>query len=263
MGFSQNAIAQFREPITTFMASDPGVMRSQINADAESYIFHGGAQFYAMRLGLSYALDNERHLLSISLPFVHTIFQGDYAGFENTSGIGDLRMTYMFVPYVVKNGLGLQRVSTYFEATAPTGEFLLGRGAGTWLYRPGVIFTLRTASDISFYPEVSFQFSGAPANSRGGSNGIPDPQNPDKDGNLQNFSLWFPMVIPMETWDGWFSINPIYMRSFEEKTDFIFLRMDIGKMIGDKTAASLRITKFVAGQPRLNVMVQANFKFFL
>src|SRR5690606_17315976 len=116
--------------------------------------------------------------LGISVPFVHTIFTQDYAGFENTTGIGDLKMIYTGVPYYNKNSMGLTRVSTYLEATAPTGEARLGRGAGTWLYKPGIIFAFKPAPEIGIYPEIKFQFSGQPANSQGGGGGIPDPDDP-------------------------------------------------------------------------------------
>jgi hypothetical protein len=67
----------------------------------------------------------------------------------------------------------------------------------------------------------------------------------------------------LKDWDGWLSFNAQYGHSFTEKVDFLFLRMDIGKMIGDYTSGSLNISKFIAGQPRLNLVVQARFNFYL
>jgi hypothetical protein len=69
-------------------------------------------------------------------------------------------------------------------------------------------------------------------------------------------------VVQLDEWNGWFSLNTLYSRSFTEDTDFLFLRMDIGKVIGENASAALRISKFIAGQPRLNVLVQANFSFY-
>lgn len=238
-------------------------MQTRLTVDGESYFFYGGARFYAMRFGYFYGLRNEQHQLGMSLPFVHTIFNADYAGFENTTGIGDLKMSYLYVPYRKKNTIGVERVSLAFEVTAPTGEYRLGRGAGTWLYKPGLIFTMRSSSEIVFYPEIRFQISGSDANSLGGSNGLPDPNNPDKEKRLQNLSVSIPMVAQVKDWDGWFSLNLLYAHSFTEQTSFLFLRTDFGKMVGTNTSASLQITKFVAGQPRLNVMVQANISIFL
>ena len=257
------AVVALCQPSNSFVASDPVTMETRASVDGESYFFYGGAKFYALRFGYFYGLENKLHQFGMSLPFVHTIFNADYAGFENTTGIGDLKMSYLFVPYSKKNHIGLERVSIAFELTAPTGEYRLGRGAGAWLYEPGLVFTMRSSSEIVFYPDARFQLSGGDANSQGGSDGLPDPNNPDKEKRLQNLSLSCPMVAQVKDWDGWFSLNLLYSHSFTEQTGFLFLRTDFGKRIGDKTSASLRITKFIAGQPRLNVMVQANVLFFL
>jgi hypothetical protein len=243
--------------------SDPATMISKITTDFESYAFVGDARYYAIRLGYDYGLANRKHLVGMSIPFVHTIFIGDFGGYENTTGIGDLKMRYMYVP-IQKNSVGgLQRLSTYFEVTAPTGEYESGKGAGAWMYKPGIIFTYQSGPSVSFYPEIKFQFSGGDANSVGGGDGAPDQGDPEKDGPTQNLSLSIPAVILVRNWDGWFSLNAQYIQSFSENTYYLFLRTDFGKMIGNKTAASLNISKFIAGQPLLNVLVQAKVQFFM
>lgn len=256
-------LLSFSQQLNSDNASDPVTMQSRAAIDVESYIFHNNAQFYALRLGYFYGLKNERHTFGMSLPLVHTIFEADYAGFENTTGFGDLKMSYMFVPYIVKNSIGMERVSLSFDVTAPTGEYRLGRGAGAWLYKPGIILTLRPGPALAFYPEMRFQFSGSEANSQGGTDGAPDPDDPERDNTVQNLSLSIPLVAQIEDWSGWFSFNVLYTRSFTEKTNFLFLRTDFGKMMGPRSSAALRITKFIAGQPRLNVVVQANVSFFM
>jgi hypothetical protein len=255
-------LATAQQP-TLYNASDPVTMRTHASIDIESYIFHNGSEFYALRLGYYYGLRTERHLFGMSVPFVHTVFEGDYAGFENTSGFGDIKMSYLFVPFVRNNTIGIERVTLSFDVTAPTGEYRLGRGAGTWLYKPGVIVTWRPGTQIAVYPELRFQFSGGEANSTGGSDGAPDPDDPEKDGTVQNLSLALPAVVQLDDWNGWFSLNTLYTHSFSEGTDFLFLRMDLGKMMGENSSAALRISKFIAGQPRLNVVVQANVTFFM
>src|SRR5690349_21688589 len=80
-------------------ASDPVSMRSRITADIESYFYFDESQFYAFRPAYYYGLKNERFLIGMSIPVVHNIFKGDYQGFENTTGMGDLRMTAMYVPF--------------------------------------------------------------------------------------------------------------------------------------------------------------------
>lgn len=244
-------------------ASDPITMKTHASVDVESYIFHNESKFYNIRPGYYYGLGNEKHLFGMSIPFMHNVFNGNYAGFENTTGFGDLKMSYLFAPYYKKNKIGIERFTISAEVSAPTGEYRLGRGAGSWLYKPGVILTLRPGPGIAFYPELRFQFSGKQANSQAGIDGMPDPDDPEKDNRLQNLSLAVPMVAELEDWRGWFGIHILYTRSLEEKTDFIFLRTDFGKMIGERSAASLRISKFIAGQPRLNVIIQANFSFFV
>lgn len=244
-------ISQAFGQLSTEYASDPVAMRSRIAIDVESFLFHNESQFYSLRAGYYYGLQNERHLFGMSLPLVHTVFKGDYAGFENTTGFGDLKMSYLFVPFSAKGTIGLERVSLSFDVTAPTGEYRLGRGAGAWLYKPGVIVTLRSGPAVAFYPEIRYQFSGSDANSQGGSDGTPDPDNPDLDYTVKNLSLSLPMVAQIENWNGWFSFNMLYTRSFSENTNFWFVRSDFGKMMGPKSSASLRITKFIAGQPRL------------
>jgi hypothetical protein len=253
----------FAQESNLFNASDPVTMRTRATVDIESYIFHNSSEFYALRLGYYYGLKNEHHLFGMSLPFVHTVFEGDYDGFENTSGFGDLKMSYLFVPFHKANTIGIERVTFSMDVSAPTGEYKLGRGAGTWLYKPGFIVTWRPGLAVALFPEVRFQFSGSEANSGGGSDGAPDPDDPEKDDTIQNLSFAFPAVVQMEDWNGWFSLNTLYTHSFSEQTDFLFLRMDLGKMIGKNTSTVLRITKFIAGQPRLNVVVQANVTFFM
>jgi len=244
-------------------ASDPVSMKTHVVIDVESYIFHNESQFYALRPGYFYGLRNERHLFGMSFPLVHNVFKGDYAGFENTTGFGDLRMSYLFVPFLKKNTIGLERITLAMDVTAPTGEYKLGRGAGAWLYKPGVVFTYRASPLIAIFPEIRFQFSGSDVNSQGGLDGAPDPDDPEKDNSLQNLSVAIPAIVQLEEWDGWFALHFLYTRSLVEKTDFLFLRSDFGKMIGERSAASIRITKFIAGQPRLNVVVQVNFSFFM
>jgi hypothetical protein len=243
--------------------SDPATMKSRVVVDAEAYLFVAQARHYALRFGYEYGIANGRHLFGMSLPMVHTIYNADFAGYENTTGVGDLKMRYMFVPYLQTAKTGLQRISPYVEVSAPTGDYRLGRGAGTWLFKPGMIFTFRPNPYVSFYPEVKFQLSGGTGNSLGGADGAPDPNNPDKDGKIQNLSASLPVVALVKDWDGWFILNAMYIRSLSENVDFIFLRTDFGRMIGENTSAALTISKFIAGQPRLNVLVQARFQFFI
>lgn len=254
--------AQLTIPFPASYGSDPANMRSRAVLDAESYIFHQPARFYALRFGFLYGLQNEKHLFGLSVPFVHNIFEEDLQGYENTTGLGDIQMMYMMALTTGKS-IGLSRISPYLEVTTPTGESQLGRGAGTWLYKPGIIFKFQSTPEIVFYPEVRFQFSGEEANSQGGADGLPDPEDPETDGKLQNLTFLLPVVVEIESIQGWFSLNASYTQSLTEKEYFIFMRTDFGKMIGDKTSAALSISKFIAGQPRLNVIVQAKFQFFL
>lgn len=261
IGFSIQCLCQNTSTVNVSVASDPATMQSHVALDVESYFFIQEAQFYAVRLGYYYGL-GDKHLFGLTVPFVHNVFHADYAGFENTTGIGDIKMMYMAAFHLKNSVTGLSRISTYLEMTAPTGQPRLGRGAGAWLYKPGVVFKYELAPEVLFFPEVRFQFSGDEVNSRAGSDGVPDPTNPDNDGLLQNLTLTVPVIMQLEAWKGWLSINPQYIRSFSERTSFVFLRMDVGRMIGDKSSASLHLSKFVAGQPRLNVIVQARFQFF-
>lgn len=257
-----NAFAQQSIPFPVSKASDPALMNSRAVFEADSYIFYQPAHFYAFRFGFLYGLQNEKHLLGLSIPFVHNIFEEDLQGYENTTGLGDIQMIYM-TAFTTGKSIGLSRVSPYLEVTSPTGEYQLGRGAGTWLYKPGVILKFQAAPEVAFYPEVRFQFSGDDANSQGGSGGLPDPEDPDKDGKLQNLSFLLPVVVELESIQAWFSLNASYTQSLSEDEYFIFMRTDFGKMIGNKTSAALSISKFIAGQPRLNVVVQAKFQFFI
>lgn len=244
-------------------ASDPVSMRSRITADIESYFYFNESQFYAFRPAYYYGLKNERFLVGMSIPVVHNIFKGDYQGFENTTGMGDLRMSALYVPYFKENTTALERVTIALDVSAPTGEYKLGRGAGAWLYRPGVVFTYRPDPALAFYPEVRFLYSNGAANSQGSADGAPDPDDPQKDDKLQNLAFSLPFVAQLYDWEGWFGIDIMYTRALVEKTDYFFLRCDFGKKLGERTAASLRISKYIAGEPRLNVLVQANFTWFM
>lgn len=257
------SIAQIQSaPVSEFDASDPAIMKSRVTADFESYFFVAGARFYAMRFGYEYGLQNQKHLFGLSLPLVHNIYLADYGGYENTTGVGDLKMRYMFVPLQKSDNSGLQQVSTYFEMTAPTGASELGRGTGTWVYKPGVIFTFRPNPFVAFYPEIKYSFSTKEANSLGG-DGAPDQGDTGIDGFIKNLNISVPAVALVTNWKGWVGMNATYIQSFSEDTYYVFLRLDFGKMVGEKTSASLNITKFIAGQPRLDALVQAKFQFFI
>lgn len=259
---SEEVFAQVPLSFSAMDASDPATMKSRIPLEIESYFFHQPAQFYAIRLGYVYGLRNEKHLFGFSIPVIHNVFNEDYQGFENTTGIGDFRMWYMTAVATGKT-LGLTRLSPYFEATAPTGEYLLGRGAGTWMYKPGIVFTYVVDPQVAFYPEVSFQFSGSEGNSTGGVNGVPDIEDPEKDGKQRNLSVQLPLVVQFEPLQAWLSVNVQYQQSLTLDEYFLFLRLDFGKMITERTGASLFLSKFIAGQPRLNVLAQAKLLFFL
>ena len=255
------ARSQGTVPILGIEASDPSFLKTRATLEVESHIFHQPVRFYSARIGYLYALQNQKHQFGISVPFVHNIFNADLQGFENTTGIGDIRMWYMGA-FVTSHSLGVVKVAPYVEMIAPTGSYLLGRGAGSWLYKPGVIFSYRLDPQISFYPELRFQFSLDDVNSRGGIDGIPDPEDAQKDGKLQTLTLEVPAVVQLESIRAWFAIHAIYAQSFEEREYFIFFRTDFGKMISDYTSAGLFISKFVAGTPRLNVIVHARLQFF-
>lgn len=260
--FANRIHAQPENPLAAATAADPANMKSRIQLDVESYFFYQPARFYAIRLGYAYGLRNEKHLFGISVPFVHSIFDEDYQGFENTTGIGDFEMWYM-TTINTRKSVGLARFSPFFKITAPTGEYLLGRGAGSWLYTPGMVFAWVVDPQVVFYPQVRYQFSGREANSTSGLSGIPDIEHPEKDGKLRNLSVELPIVVQFEPLQAWLSINPQYQQALEIDEYFIFLRLDFGKMVTERTAASLFLSKFIAGQPRLNVIAQARLQVFL
>lgn len=261
-GFCRPALSQAPLTFSSGDGSDPATMKSHIPLEVESYFFHQPAQFYAIRLGYAYGIRNEKHLFSFSIPVIHNVFHEDYQGFENTTGIGDFNMRYM-TAFTTNKSLGLARISPYFEASAPTGEYLLGRGAGTWVYKPGIIFTYVVDPQVAFYPELRFQFSSDEANATGGIDGVPDVENPEKDGRLQNLSLNVPLVVQFEPAQAWLMVNVQYQQSLTLNEYFLFMRLLFGKMVTDRTGASLFLSKFIAGQPRLNVIAQARLQFFL
>ncbi|HEU5292559.1 MAG TPA: hypothetical protein VFU05_18050 [Cyclobacteriaceae bacterium] len=255
--------AHSQSTVSAYEASNPTYIRSHVRTSFESYNYYETANFYSIQLGYYYGI-GERHLAGISIPFYHNVFNADFAGYENTTGIGDIRMFYMLNAFNRKvDGPGLKRVSPFLEVSAPTGEYELGRGAGAWLYKPGIIFSYSPIPEVSFYPEIKYQFSINETNGDGSSDGMPDPEDPVKEGKYQNLAMNFPVVMILKEWDGWFSLNAQYAHSFTEKVDFFFLRMDVGKMLGEYTSGALNISKFIAGQPRLNVVVQAKFNFYL
>ncbi|MBX2945343.1 MAG: hypothetical protein KF725_05880 [Cyclobacteriaceae bacterium] len=257
VGSNAQSAMDSREPY------NPANMESRLNIDFDSYYFVAENRFFAFRPGFYYGLPGKRHLMGITFPIVHSIFSGDFAGFENTTGIGDVKFTYMGVPIETKDALGLQKVSTFLEVTAPTGNEILGRGTGAWVFKPGVIFSFRPDAAFHIFPQVNFQFSSARLNSLGGGDGVPDLEDPSFNDKLKVISLSMPATFVVDDWAGWVSLHPEYIHTFVEDTYFLFLRFDLGKMIGDRTAASLNITKFIAGQPRLETMFRVRVSYFL
>ncbi|QOI98136.1 MAG: transporter [Flammeovirgaceae bacterium] len=254
--FSQGEIFELRP-------YDPANVQSRVAFDFDSYYFVAGNKFFVARAGFYYGIPNDRHAFGLTIPLVHSIFNADFAGYENTTGIGDIRMSYLGAPYVKKTPLGLERVSFYFDVTAPTGNADLGHGVGWWLYKPGLIFSVQPGPAFSLYPEVRFQFSSKQVNSRGGADGVPDLENPEKDEKLQYLTLALPLTYVIEDWNGWVSMHTEYAYTFVEETYFLFLRFDFGRMMGKHSAAGLQITKFIAGQPRLETLVRVRFNFFI
>lgn len=242
---------------------DPVNMESRINIDLDSYYFVAENKFFAIRPGYYYSIPNKRHLMGMSVPVVHSIFSGDFAGYENTTGIGDFKFTYVGVPYQSNDALGFQRVSAFLEVTAPTGNEQLGRGVGAWVFKPGVVFTYRPDVAFYLYPQINFQISAGDLNSLGGGDGVPDLEDPDLNDKLKVMTIILPATFAIDNWGGWISLVPEYIQSFSEETYFIFLRMDVGKMMGRRSSAALQITKFIAGQPRLETLVRVRFCFFL
>jgi hypothetical protein len=241
---------------------NPANMSTRALFEAGTFYFNGGSKFYSLSAGFDYGLA-KKNLFSVSVPVVHNIYNADYGGLENTTGIGDIKFGYARVLYEPKKVRNVERVTALFDVTAPTGDPLAGRGTGSWLYKPGLIVGMRLDQAVTFYPSAQFQFSTSPANSRAGTNGLPDPQDPDKDGRLKSFSLDVPVTFEMINWGGWLTMNMPFTYSLQETNYFLFLKADFGKKISEKSAATLMITKFVAGQPRLNVLVQARLTIFL
>lgn len=249
--------------VFTHEAYNPSNVYSRASLDFDSYYFVNDNTFYALRGGFYYGIPNQRHLLGIAIPVIHSIFSGDFAGYENTTGIGDIRFTYLGVPYLNKTLMGLAKVSFYVELTTPTGNENLGRGVGSWLFKPGLIFDIHPSHAFSLYPEIRYQFSYDEVNSQGGSGGLPDPEDPEEDEKLQNITLALPATYVIENWNGWVSLNTEYVYTFVEDTYFLFLRLDLGKMMGQNSSAALQITRFIAGQPRLETAINVRFNFFL
>lgn len=251
------------QELTVYDMADPAVARSRVGVTVESYFFRTGPTFYKVMPSYYYALPNHRHLFSLAVPFVHNVFMEDLGGFENTTGLGDVQMSYLTVPVLKDDPLGFNRLSIYGTLSAPTGEYLVGRGAGTWLFKPGMIFRLQAAPEVCFYPQIAFQISASETNSLGGGQNLPDPSNLVPHRKLQNILFQWPAVVVISAADSWFGINPEYIYSFDERTAYVFFEVSVGKMLNPTTSGTVRISRFVAGQPTLIALVGVDFNFFL
>lgn len=250
-------------PLDELEPYSPVPLNSRVSLDVDSYYYVAENKSFSFRPGFYYGLPNKRHVMGMSVPVIHSIFTGDFAGYENTTGIGDFKFTYVGVPYQSRDLLGFTRLSFYAEVTAPTGNEQLGRGVGAWVYKPGIVANIQAIPNLILYPQVNFQFSTDQLNSLGGGDGLPDPEDPDLEDNLQVLGISLPAVLTVTDVNAWFSLNTEFLYSFSESTYFLFLRMDAGKMIGDRTSAYLQISKFIAGQPRLETLIRIRFNFFL
>lgn len=249
-------------PVTVHEGVDPTWVRSAVVLDIGSYVYHQPARFYAATLRYHYGLQNKQHLFGLAIPFVHSVYDQDLRGFENTVGLGDIRMYYRG-RFNTGETTGITHAAPSLEISAPTGAYLLGRSAGAWLYQPGMSLVCDLHPNLSMYPALSFQFSGVKVNSLAGAHGTPDPQNTDRDTALRNMHLTLPMMLKLDGPQAWFGIVPEYITSFSEREYFIFFGTEAGMMLADKTLGMLRVTKFVAGLPRVNIVAEARLQFFL
>ncbi len=250
-------------PLDQYEPYNPTVMRSRIALDTDAYYFVASTYLYGIRPSYFFGLPNNKHTMGITVPFIHSIFAGDFGGYENTTGIGDIKFTYYGVPFQSEDLLGFNRLTFALEVTAPTGNEQVGRGTGAWVYKPALVANIRPIPNAFFFPQINFQFSTSPLNSLGGGDGLPDPEDTDLERQLQVLGASFPFTLTIEQAEAWFTLSADYLYSFSESTSFLFIRMDVGKMLGKNTSGGLQISKFVAGQPRLETLVRARFNFFL
>lgn len=244
--------------------SNPTLTLTQFRFDLDSYFFVGENRVIAARPSFEYGFNSQRHLARIEVPVLSTFYSGNFQGFERRVGLGDINFGYKVLPYLDRSGRKtLQAVALALDITSPTGDQSIGLGLGQWQYEPSLTLEFRPSAFFAVYPRASYNFTVDDVNGQPlpGGGTIPDPGEDQQ--SFETMVLDANTVIELVDWQGWFAINPIFLRNFRENYSIVALGADIGKMIGPKSSANLHFVQFVGGQPRLQTQVSAQFHFFL
>ena len=244
--------------------SNPTLTRTQVRFDFDSYFLVGENRVIAARPSFEYGFNSQRSLARIEVPILSTFYSGNFQGFERRVGLGDINFGYKFLPYLDRSGRKvLQAIALSMDITSPTGDAAIGLGLGKWQYEPSITFEFRPSAFFAFYPRASYNFTVDDVNGQPipGGGTIPDPGEDQQ--AFETMIIDAPTVVELMDWQGWFSINPIFLFNFKENYSIVALGADIGKMVGPKFSSALHFVQFIGGQPRLQTQVSAQFNFYL
>ncbi len=259
------ANAQESTVLGRFNASNPNLIEKQFGMDFESYFFVANDKLYTMNFRFDYNFNSKRTMVRFNVPLVSTDFSKDYQGYERSTGIGDLGFKVTHLIYLDKaNKKTLESVALSLGVTTPTGDKDLGLGLGKWQYIPEIVAAFRASPALGFYPRAKFQFTGSEVNGHptpGGS--APDPEDPDADGQFKTLIIDLPMIMEINSWQGWFGLTPIYLNDFEFNYTIVALTAELGKNISDQSSISLHLSQNIAGEKRLLNIVEAKLNFYI
>jgi hypothetical protein len=221
-----------------------------VEGDIWSYKISGSAAFFRYR-----------HQLEVEIPFVRSV----YPGIENLTGLGDVKVGYLYVFYQRKSVIeALTHASASLKVSFPTGNPNEGHGVGKMVFNPSFFASFKPVEEISIHPSVKFFISekNIDGDWAGGFPGAVPGSGLSEGERLK--ALQLDAAFNYEFNQAWIGVAPIYAYEFNQHDFTINLRPEAGVLLSEKFMIKINSTFYLAGERRLlsYTMFEASWYFY-
>jgi hypothetical protein len=242
--------------------SRPTNLYTNIDFNFEIQDHPGDGDLYGLNIIPAIAF-NDQNKLDAEIPILRTAYEDT----GNTTGIGDIRLRYFYVPYNADDSdHWFTAAGLSVDVYLPTGDEETGHGAGSTLLAPGVTFGVRAASWLDIFPILSYQHSfGAGRWEPGGTDPggvIPPPDESDEEVDMRGVRAEAILVAPLPR-DAWIQIIPLYSRNLVNGDHALNVRVMLGKMLNTKNALQFEYQREFVNQRSLQNMIRIAWSYFL